>query len=233
MNLGVMQGGLSRVTPVSDYSINGLSRVQPQMNALNGYMLSGLMLSGHKANGESFEDFACYVEHCQDYGSQASGEGFANYMMQGRAERKARRDKRKAKGASRGAKKKRRDKIRARREEARTKRLEEGSGFFSKIGEAAKGFADRGFEMADTLGDEFLDDFEMEYLPPGTDTEKGYLLGKPPFEPWTGKWWESSKVPVWQKAAIGVGAALLVDQVALKGKFTNPIIGLNKGKARK
>jgi len=30
---------------------------------------------------------------------------------------------------------------------------------------------------------------------------------------------------MWQKAAIGAGALVAVDQIALKGKFTNPLLG--------
>ncbi len=95
-----------------------------------------------------------------------------------------------------------------------------------------KSLGERGVETFEAYGGAVLDEFGegIPSLELGLDTEKGYLLGKPPFEPWTGKWWSSKRVPIWQKGAIVAVAAIGADQIVNKGKFTNPLIGK---KARK
>jgi len=267
MKLAVLQGiwaeeeqstlqGYSRVTPAQDTAINGFSRVNfantdPQ--ALQGLMLSGLMLSGKKPTAESMEDFACYVELCQGHNMPMSSESYGQYMMQGKAERKARREARRRRKEERKIR-------RARRDEARTGKRERGEGLLSTIkGVAGDIFGGDGdFDIMDysDVAEEFIpgagDIMSMvagggqvdsagnkakagEVIDPedGLFKPKGYVFGTPPFEPWTQRWWKSKKVPMWQKAGIGVGGLVGVDQLVLKGKFTNPIIGLNKGKARK
>jgi len=223
--------GFSRVTPKADYAINGFSRVSVSSVpvSLQGLMLSGLMLSGYgEPDREAAADLEEYCELCLDYNKIPTAQGYGNYMMQGKAERQARRAKRQAARAARKARKGRRD-------EARTLKKERGEGLFSTIKSVAGDIFGGGEEFDLTDYSEFAEgivpgsaDFISSIPGVGANaTDKGYLLGKTPFEPWTPKWWKSKRVPMWQKAAVGVGGALAADQLLNKGKFTKKIL---KGK---
>lgn len=228
--------GFSRVTPNLDYSINGFSRVNVSSVPveLQGLMLSGLRLSGYGSpDDEAAADLQEYCELCTDFRKIPTAQGYGKYMMQGKAERQARRAKRRAARAAKKGRKSRRD-------EARTLRKEKGEGFLSTLKSVAGDVFGRdsedGFDITDYS--EFAEgiipgsqDF-ISSIPGlgGDDKEKGYLLGKVPFEPWTGKWWKSKRVPMWQKGAIIAGGAVAVDQLVLKGQFTNPLMGKKKRK---
>lgn len=232
MNDSYSMDGFSRVTPTQDEYMNGFSRV----NYMGDLMLSGLVLSGHKANEMTKEDFMCYLEECAMKGSKPSSREFAQYMMQGRAERRARRQARRDRRAQRKSQRGRRREARTVSREGKARRQATGDTGFQRFLATAKDIT------GDIFGPENVQTVVEDLAPGVADLglfdpmaepgamDKGYLIGKPPFEPWTGRWWSSSRVPVWQKAAVGVGGLVLVDQVALKGKFTNPLIGK---KARK
>ena len=232
--------GLSRISPTSEpMYMQGLSRI----NYLNGYSLNAYQLNAYMLNGlkmanygpptrESMEDFVCYCEDSLEMGIPISAQGYGQYMMQGKAERQQRRARRRAKRETRQQMKMDKRSRRARKQEARTSALERGEGFFQKLGQAAEGLGQRALGLGEEWAGGVMDEFEGTMLPevtvmPPEDSGRGYLLGKPPFEPWTGRWWQSSRVPMWQKAAVGVGGLIVVDKVAFKGKYTKnlPIIG--------
>jgi hypothetical protein len=230
--------GLSRISPTSQpMYLQGLSRI----SYLNGYTLNGYQLNAYMLNGlkmanygeptrESVEDFVCYMEDCAELGLPLSSMGYGNYMMQGKAERQARRARRKAKRAAKSQMKMDKRGRRARRSEARTKALEEGRGFFSQIGEAAKGLAQRGLDLGTDFAGGVMDEFQEDYelLPEVEITQdRGYLIGKTPYEPWDPKWWTAKRVPMWQKGATGAVVLIAADKILNKGKLTKniPVIG--------
>jgi hypothetical protein len=81
-------------------------------------------------------------------------------------------------------------------------------------------------------GSQKLDEFQTAVTNEFQNSEKGYLVGKSPFEPWKGKWWTDKNTPTMQK--VGVGTALLVGIDALTGgNIILKKVGLMKGKKKK
>ena len=218
--------GFNRISAVgSRGSINGFNRI----NYMNGFTLNGYTLNGYELN--AVED---YCEMCHYYGDTPTLNGLRDFFARRKAQRQERKQARP--GYQR----------RERRREARTQnvemkpqrqaeRRERARNFLSKIGKVGEQVASQkfGIQFPDMSFDDMGENDMPLFLDDTVMSDKGYLFGKPPFEPWRGKWWGSSRVPVWQKAAVGAGGAVLFDQLLLKGKFTNPILGINKGKARK
>mgnify|MGYP006878681869 CR=1 FL=1 len=62
--------------------------------------------------------------------------------------------------------------------------------------------------------------------------EKGYLLGKVPFEPWKMKWWKSKRVPMMQKILVAAAVGVTVDAIT-GGHVVLQRVGLMKPKKKK
>ncbi len=199
--------GLSRVNPVNGLSrvnLNGLSRVN--LNA--SYTLNnGYTLNGYELNA--------YLEECAIYGEYPTMNGLKDWAKKRREKKAARQQRKEERRVGRTQERAAR---RSRREERHERRGE----FFRNIGEAAReaaagiggGLAD--LDLAEMGGQLLPDEFD-QFIDISGDMpadEKG-LFGPPKFNPFSGKWWGSSKVPVIQK--IGVGAVGLVGIDALTG----------------
>jgi len=175
--------------------------------------------------------------------------------MQGKAERQARREKRRLrrearaeKKAARELRKEERHERRGARQEARAERQEAGDTLFDRaVGTISKILGgDEDMTGADLLstvdfqtaaegllaGDMALSDLDLQAAldalksvadKDAEDDKKPAIFSK--------RWWK--RLETWQKAALIGGAAVVGDQLLLKGRITNPILGINKGKPRK
>jgi hypothetical protein len=227
--------GLSRVTPTMSFEnepLNGFSRVNLNGNyTLNGeYMFNGdYQLNGaiESATTDEQADFLlAIIERDPDaINGCTSLNGWRDWLEKRKEKKAARQERRTARKDVRAEKRE----LRKQKVAARLERIKSGEGGISKILDTAKNIFGQGGDPMAMLEempyDETAGDLSDILASMDADAEKGYLLGKPPFEPWTGKWWSAKRVPTWQKAAVAVGGVLILDQVANKGKLLKKITG--------
>lgn len=96
----------------------------------------------------------------------------------------------------------------------------------SGVIETAQEAGARGMEQLDTF------QTKISQEAPEQSPERGYMVGKPPFEPWKGKWWNDNQTPTWQKAAVIGGGVLVVDYLT-GGKIILQRVGLMKAKKKR
>lgn len=249
---GTMQGynvgssnRINVLNGIDNYSLNGFT--------LNGYVLAGLL----DMDEAELDAFLALVDATPLNGFTLNGRAERKAR---RAERKARREERRAnremKRSAKEERKERRDEAKTARKEARAEKVQAKiEKIRSKVGQP--GFMDKLSELggkaieaftgqpADDLIETFEDVTGMDVpfvgegrggedmdMGGGEMDERGYLIGKVPFEPWSGKWWGSKRVPIIQKVGVGAAAVLAVD-AATGGNIVLKRVGLMNAKKRK
>ena len=212
--------GYSRVNYLNGYDEDEI---------LDGFMLSGFVLNGYMLSGHEVDDMIEYCEECDQAGEDPTMDGLRDRLRAGRARRQARR---KAKKMARprqirvGKRRETRDIRRAQRQEKRRIKMEQMKSGDGPLAKLARSIGIGGAGLGKDMDQEgtMLEEFEVT-----ADSDKG-LFGPPQFFKDPKKWFQSKKVPTWQKGLVIVGGLVVVDQVANKGRITKKIITSKKRK---